>query len=81
MSNYPLEQAKLRDRYIPRGPRGSTQNLFKSIFFMSCENAWGAKAVIPTNTRAVFEHALANVRKLRSEPSFVPDYDPALFTL
>jgi hypothetical protein len=79
--NNPLEQAKLRDPYIPRGPKGSTQNLFKSIFFMSCENAWGAKAVMPASTRAVFDHALRNVRKLRSEPNFVPEYDPALFTL
>ena len=59
MTNYPLEQAKLRDRFVPRGPRGSLQNMFKCVFFFCNEIAFSARNTeIPPSTRAAYDAAV-----------------------
>ena len=82
MTNYPLEQAKLRDRFVPRGPRGSLQNMFKCVFFFCNEIAFSARNTeIPPSTRAAYDAAVEGVRRYLRAPDFTPQVDPALFDL
>jgi hypothetical protein len=82
VTNYPLEQAKLRDRYVPRGPRGSLQNMFKCVFFFCNEIAFSTRNTdIPPSTRAAYDEAVAGMRTYLGDPTFTPKVDPALFAL
>jgi hypothetical protein len=80
--NNPLQQAKLRTGYVPRGERGSTQNIFKMAFFIVCEIAFSPKrSELPPSTSAAYDEALTLVRNFTGDPGFTPVVNPALFAL
>lgn len=56
--------------HIPRGPRGSAQNLYRMDYQLWRMNSLGRKPEIPCSSAAAHRAALASVR--RTHPDFTP---------
>lgn len=64
------EIVKTEAAYVPRGPRGSEQNIYRSVLAMARRNGLGRKPQIGRSVDAAHDVALRAVR--RGNPEFTP---------
>jgi hypothetical protein len=71
-----LTQVKEELKHIPRGSRGSTQNIFRLYYYSQRMHDVAKTSKTKNET---FKEVINSVKK--EHPNFVPKYDPNYFSL